>query len=65
MLDNKLGINNPMELANIEERITKIKAKKLFEEGKLESFELGTFKGLSEIHKYLFEDIYDFAGKLR
>ena len=65
MLKNKLGINNPIELAKEEEKITKLKAKQLFETGKLNSFEVGTFKGLSQIHKYLFEDIYDFAGKIR
>ncbi len=65
ILDNKLGINNQIELVKEEERITKIKAMKLFETGKLDSFEIGTFKGLSQIHKYLFEDIYEFAGKIR
>ena len=65
MLDNKLGINNEIELAKEEERITKIKAIELFETEKLNTFEVGTFKGLSEIHKYLFEDIYEFAGKIR
>ena len=65
MLKNKLGINNPIDLAKEEEKITKLKAKQLFETGKLNSFEVGTFKGLSQIHKYLFEDIYDFAGKIR
>lgn len=65
MLDNKLGINNQIELANVEERLTKKKAMQLFETGDLENFEVGTFKGLSQIHKYLFEDIYDFAGKIR
>ena len=62
---NKLGIEEPLELAKAEERITKIKAIKLFETGKLYLFEVGTFKGLAEIHKYLFEDVYDFAGKIR
>ena len=65
ILKNKLGINDPIELAKAEEKITKLKAKQLFETGKLNSFEVGTFKGLSEIHKYLFEDVYDFAGKIR
>ena len=63
--DNKLGINNQIELAKEEERITKIKAMKLFETGKLDSFEVGTFEGLSQINKYLFEDIYEFVGKIR
>lgn len=65
MLKNKLGIDNQIELAKEEERITKLKALKLFETGELNSFEVGTFKGLSQIHKYLFDDIYDFAGKIR
>lgn len=65
ILKNKLGINNSLELAREEEKITKIKAKQLFEEGILDSFEIGTFKGLSEIHKYLFEEVYEFAGKIR
>ena len=65
ILKNKLGIENQIELAKKEEKITKLKAKKLFETGKLNFIEVGTFKGLSEIHKYLFEDVYDFAGKIR
>lgn len=65
ILKNKLGIENQIELAKKEEKITKLKAKKLFETGKLNFIEVGTFKGVSEIHKYLFEDIYDFAGKIR
>ena len=65
MLENKLGIDNSIELAKEEEKITKIRALELFENNKLGEFEVGTFKGLSEIHKYLFSDVYDFAGKLR
>lgn len=65
MLENKLGINNQVELAEVEERITKKKAIELFETNILNSFEVGTFKGLSQIHKFLFEDIYEFAGKVR
>lgn len=65
ILKNKLGINDPIELAREEERITKIKAIKLFEEGILNSFEVGTYAGLAQIHKYLFEDIYEFAGEIR
>lgn len=65
ILNNKLGIKDEIELAKTEEKITKIKAKELFETGKLDSFEVGTFRGLSQIHKYLFEEIYDFAGKIR
>ncbi len=65
LLENKLGLSNEIELAKEEERITKLKAIDLFETGKLEEFEIGTFKGLSQIHRYLFEDIYEFAGKVR
>lgn len=65
ILENKLGITNSAELAREEERISKAKALSLFESGLLDTFEVGTFKGLCSIHKYLFEDIYDFAGKLR
>ena len=65
MLKNKLGITNQIELADVEEKITKKKALELFETKKLSNIEVGTFKGLAEIHKYLFEDIYEFAGKIR
>lgn len=65
MLENKLGITSSSELAQIEEKISKTKAVQLFETGILDTFEIGTFHGLCQIHKYLFEDIYDFAGKLR
>ncbi len=65
ILENKLGISEEAYLAKEEERISKKRARELFEKGILASFEVGTFKGLSQIHKYLFEDIYDFAGKLR
>ena len=65
MLKNKLSIDNQLELAKEEERITKIKAIELFKTKKLETFEVGTFKGLLQIHKYLFEEIYEFAGKMR
>lgn len=65
VLENKLGITDNAELAREEERISKTKALPLFESGLLDTFEVGTFKGLCSIHKYLFEDIYDFAGNLR
>lgn len=65
VLENKLGITDSAELAREEERISKTKALELFESGLLDTFEVGTFKGLCSIHKYLFEDVYDFAGKLR
>lgn len=64
-LKNKLGITASATLAREEERITKTKALELFETGLLDTFETGTFEGLAEIHRYLFEEIYDFAGKIR
>ena len=64
-LENKLGITNHLELARIEEKISKKKAMELFEKGLLDTFEIGTFKGLSDIHEYLFGEIYEFAGKAR
>lgn len=64
-LENKLGITDSAELARTEEKISKQKALQLFELNLLDTFEVGTFKGLAQIHKYLFEDIYDFAGKIR
>lgn len=65
VLENKLNITDQVELNKAEEKISKIKAKKLFDGGKIEKIKVGTFAGLKQIHKYLFEDIYDFAGKLR
>lgn len=65
MLNNKLGITNEIELAKEEERITKVQALELFDSKKIDEFEIGTFKGLSMIHEFLFSNIYDFAGKIR
>lgn len=64
-LENKLGIKSSAELAREEERISKKKAVELFENGMLEKLEAGKFQTLCGIHKYLFDDIYDFAGKIR
>jgi len=64
-LDNKLGITDSVELARTEERISKQKAVRLFESGQLDALEAGTFASLAEIHRWLFEDIYEFAGKVR
>ena len=64
-LENKLNITNDIELAHEEERLTKQRALELFEKGMLDTFEVGTFRGLAEIHGYLFQDVYDFAGKMR
>ena len=65
MLENKLGIINQLELNRVEERVSKEKAKQLYDSGDIDRIEVGTFKGLSYIHNYLFEDIYEFAGKVR
>lgn len=65
VLENKLGIQNSAELAREEERISKKKAYELFEKGISDKFEAGTFETLSKIHKFLFDEIYDFAGKIR
>ena len=62
---NKLGITGSPELAEAEERISKKKAVELFENGLLDRLEPGTFASLKAIHKYLFNEIYDFAGELR
>lgn len=64
-LENKLGLDNSADLAREEERISKKKAVELFENGILDKLEAGRFSALQAIHKYLFEDIYDFAGKIR
>ena len=64
-LENKFGITSSPELAEAEERISKKKAAELFEKGLLNRLEPGTTASLKAIHKYLFEDIYDFAGELR
>lgn len=65
MLENKLGITDSSELAREEERISKKKAMEMFETGFLDRLFPGTFKSLSEIYKYLFGEIYDFAGMIR
>ena len=65
MLENKLGLDNSAALAREEERKSKKKAVELFENGVLDNLPSGRFSTLQVIHKYLFEDIYEFAGKLR
>ena len=65
VLENKLGITESAELAREEERISKTKALELFEKGILDSLEAGKFDSLSKIHKYLFDEIYHFAGEIR
>ncbi len=64
-LENKLGITDSAQLAREEERISKKKAAELFENGILDTLKAGSFDALKSIHKHLFEDIYDFAGKVR
>jgi cell filamentation protein len=64
-LENKLGITDSVELARIEERISKSKAFKLFKSGALDRLNAGSFQALAEIYAYLFDEIYDFAGKIR
>lgn len=65
VLENKLNITHQVELAKAEERVSKCKAKRLFDSGDIHKVEVGTFAGLAYVHTYLFEDIYDFAGKMR
>lgn len=64
-LENKLGLTSSADLAREEERISKKKAVELFETGLLDTLPAGEFATLQAIHKYLFEDIYDFAGEIR
>jgi Protein involved in cell division len=64
-LENKLGITDSSELARVEEKISKKKALQMFESGFLDTLEVGSFRALAEIHKCLFGEIYDFAGKVR
>lgn len=65
VLQNKLNIDSQIELNKAEEKISKQKAKRLFESGDIHRIEVGTFNGLAQIHAYLFSDIYEFAGQLR
>lgn len=65
ILENRLGISDQVELARAEEKISKQKAKELFDSGAIDTVEVGTFAGLAFIHAWLFGDVYDFAGKVR
>jgi len=65
ILDNKLNIRDQVELARAEEKISKQKARQLFDSGDINKAEVGTFAGLAFVHAYLFSDIYPFAGKIR
>ncbi len=64
-IENKLGIEDALELAHAEERLSKKRALELYDKNILASFEVGTFAGLRDIHGYLFQDVYPFAGKIR
>lgn len=64
-LNNKLQITDSVELARMEEKLSKKKAIELFQSGYLDSLEAGKYSALAEIHRYLFEDIYEFAGVMR
>lgn len=65
VLENKLGITNSAELAREEEKISKKRAIELFETDLLDGLEAGTYSSLAEIHRFLFDEIYEFAGKIR
>lgn len=65
MIENKLGITDSSSLAREEEKISKIRAKEMFENGYLDTLDAGTFESLKSIHKFLFGEIYEFAGTLR
>lgn len=65
VLENKLGLTSSSDLAREEERISKKKAIELFENGILDKLDAGKFSSLKAIHKYLFDDIYYFAGEIR
>ncbi|MCR5224734.1 MAG: Fic family protein [Alphaproteobacteria bacterium] len=65
ILENKLGITNQVELQKEEERISKLAAKRMYDSGLIDKIEVGTFAGLCQIHKALFDEIYNFARKMR
>lgn len=65
ILENKLGLDNPVELAKQEEKISKKRAIELYDTGILDNLAAGTFNSLAKIHAHLFGDIYPFAGQIR
>lgn len=64
ILENRLNITDSADLAR-EERISKKKAVQLFDNKLFDSFPAGKFDTLQAIHKYMFEDVFDFAGEIR
>ncbi|MEW4353491.1 protein adenylyltransferase Fic [Streptococcus pneumoniae] len=65
VLENRLGLTDSLELAKKEEKISKSRAKRLFDENLLANQTVGTFETLTFIHRFLFDEIYDFAGEVR
>lgn len=65
MIDNLLGIKEQVELMKVEEKLSKIRAREMYDLNLISHFEVGTFQGLEEIHSYLFQDIHHYAGELR
>ena len=65
VLENKLAITDLPKLRRIEEKYSKIKAVNLFDKKILDTLPAGKFEALSKIHKYLFDEIYHFAGEIR
>ncbi|MDR1361470.1 MAG: Fic family protein [Rickettsiales bacterium] len=65
VLQNKLNLKSQIALNKEEERISKQRAREFYDSGKIDKIKVGTFAGLAQIHKFLFGDIYDFAGKIR
>ncbi|MCF6299458.1 MAG: Fic family protein [Thiomicrorhabdus sp.] len=65
ILENKLNITDAVELARVEEKLSKLKANKLFTSGYLNTLNAGSFQALANIHRYLFDEVYDFAGHIR
>lgn len=65
VLNNKLGIADSLELAKVEEKLSKVRAKEILKKDMLATKKAGKFETLAFIHGVLFQDIYDFAGQIR
>ncbi|MDO4665087.1 MAG: Fic family protein [Actinomycetaceae bacterium] len=65
VLPNKLGISSSIEIASVEERLSKMRALEMSENNLLPKVEVGKYRVLAKIHSHLFQDIYDFAGRIR